>query len=784
MFNDDIQGTLPDQFYQEQNSESSYCNGSVQIPWFYKDSPLDQILEMLWLLGRAEDADESVHVRAVNPATGDARSFTLTDIDQIINYNQNYGYNVYLVVNPGGTKKKEITECLSTFFEHDDRPKEQQFEIWKEHGLPEPTFQVDTGGKSIHHYYVFGEPISVEQWRNLQRRLLAVAAGSDQNLKDPSRVLTLPGSCKFAGKTYPKLGLAEQVGDFCGWSRLIGVSGTKYTAEFFDELLPPLEVCSNLPARSPKANKADAAHDQDHNRQKALAALKCLPPADFEGYGDWLEVGMALHSVDDGLLNEWVNWSKEMSNFDEPECSQKWDSFSEKEPGEGVGLGSLIQWAMPHGYTEPIREIAAPEKTGLTGLIAGVGPFQELDENGELMPSPRLNTGQVMTLLDKHLGHHLKLNDLQRVYEFGGIALPEDETQVSYADMQQQGWNIEQKPWLDGLLRVAQKHRYDPVLDYLRYLEKADDVEPVDINKIASNYLNTDSNLSDQMMKVAVLGAVERRFNPGCQFDSVVVLKGGQGIRKSTFWKVLCSPSWFCDTTPKDSKDLILNIHSCWIFELAELENVTGRKGVGELKALITTAFDMIKKPYGRNTERNDRRSIMVSSVNGDDFLRDPSGNRRFLVISLKQHADKGEFIPVDALERDRDRIWKAAVLAYRSGEKSRLSPEDQALSNQNNRGYLPEDLWEVPLDQWLSGEAGNHVWIPEKQEKGVQQEPPIYFTTRDALKGIGFASEEDQKLGRQEEMRMAALLQSKGFVKGEQRRLYGIRGYFWYKPE
>ena len=87
-----------------------------------------------------------------------------------------------------------------------------------------------------------------------------------------------------------------------------------------------------------------------------------------------------------------------------------------------------------------------------------------------------MNAGAVMTLLEKQLGNHLKLNELAHVYEFGGVALPEDETLVSYADMQQQGWNIEQKPWLDGLLRVAQKHRYDPVLEYLQYLEKADDL--------------------------------------------------------------------------------------------------------------------------------------------------------------------------------------------------------------------------------------------------------------------------------------------------------------------
>ena len=35
-------------------------------------------------------------------------------------------------------------------------------------------------------------------------------------------------------------------------------------------------------------------------------------------------------------------------------------------------------------------------------------------------------------------------------------------------------------------------------------------------------------------------------------------------------------------------KDVQLNIHCCWIFELAELESITGRKDASTLKNLIT----------------------------------------------------------------------------------------------------------------------------------------------------------------------------------------------------
>ena len=768
MFEASLQVNSPAQFYHAQGSEVSHTSHS-------EASALAGVREMLALLGRQNDPDEAVHLRAIHPVTKKAESLTLAIFHQAFSLNRD-GWNLYLVPNRGGNSKVEITECCALFFEYDDRPKQEQLDIWKGLGLPEPTFQNDTGGKSIHQYFVLDPSISKDQWEELQRRLLALAKESDQNLKDPCRVMNCAGSFKYASQKHVDLGLAEEAGELMGISQIISSNGTTYTVADLEAVLPSLEGGSYLPKIFSKPQKDLSDAEQEHNKDKALEALRCLPAADYEDYGSWLKVGMALHSIDEGFLSNWVEWCRPMSNFDEPEFVQKWESFSEKEPGEGVGIGTLIKEAKKHGYSEPVRAIAPPEHGGLPGLIEAVGSFQEPDENGEQRPAPRMNAGAVMTLLEKRLGSHLKLNDLARVYEFDGVPLPEDETMVSYGDMQQKGWNIEQKAWLDGLLRVAQKYRYDPVLDYLQYLEKAADVEPVDINKIATNYLETESDLSDQMMKVALLGAVARRFEPGCQFDSVVVLKGDQGIRKSTFWKTLCSPAWFCDSTPNDTKEMKMNMHSCWIFELAELENVTSKKGVGELKAIITIASDMIKKPYGRNVERDDRRSIMVASVNGDDFLRDPSGNRRFQVISLPQKAQKKEFIPVELVARDRDRIWKAAIVAYRAGEKPMLSLEHQELSNQKNKGYLPEDLCEQKLDKWLSG----------LNEYGRQESPPRQcFTTFDALKGLGFGLDEERKLGRREQMRMAALLQTKGFLKdAQQKTINGVRGYYWRQSE
>lgn len=76
------------------------------------------------------------------------------DIYELQKINQQ-GRAVYSVVNDGGDSDSEITHCRAIFCEWDDKPIDWQKTAWKELGLPEPTFQVLTGGKSVHSYWVF-----------------------------------------------------------------------------------------------------------------------------------------------------------------------------------------------------------------------------------------------------------------------------------------------------------------------------------------------------------------------------------------------------------------------------------------------------------------------------------------------------------------------------------------------------------------------------------------------------------------------------------------------------
>ena len=108
--------------------------------------------------------------------------------------------------------------------------------------------------------------------------------------------------------------------------------------------------------------------------------------------------------------------------------------------------------------------------------------------------------------------------------------------------------------WTAGLL-----NQFNPVQDYLEQVEKNSLVYPTNINSVSSDFLKTTDQLFDRMMKVFLIGAVKRAFERGCKFDTMLVIKGEQGIGKSTFFRNLVpNETWFSDTPQTNPKQRLI----------------------------------------------------------------------------------------------------------------------------------------------------------------------------------------------------------------------------------
>ena len=80
---------------------------------------------------------------------------------------------------------------------------------------------------------------------------------------------------------------------------------------------------------------------------------------------------------------------------------------------------------------------------------------------------------------------------------------------------------------------------------------------------------------------------------------------------------------------------------------------------------------------------------------------------------------------------RDRDRIWKAAHLAYEAGRLPMLSPEHEAESKRRNSSFMVENIFTEPLRKWIDGRG----W----QRDGIRR---TEFTTDEAILGAGICNE------------------------------------------
>lgn len=85
----------------------------------------------------------------------------------------------------------------------------------------------------------------------------------------------------------------------------------------------------------------------ERDMQLAKEAMWALPAEAVDDYDIWITIGQSLHQLDESMLDEWDNWSKQSEKYKEGECHKRWRSFSDK---GGRTLGSLIHIAQEHGW--------------------------------------------------------------------------------------------------------------------------------------------------------------------------------------------------------------------------------------------------------------------------------------------------------------------------------------------------------------------------------------------------------------------------------------------------
>lgn len=153
-----------------------------------------------------------------------------------------------------------------------------------------------------------------------------------------------------------------------------------------------------------------------------------------------------------------------------------------------------------------------------------------------------------------------------------------------------------------------------------------------------------------------------------CQNHTCLVLTGEQGKFKTTWLDHLCPDSLksylFTGKIDPQGKDVLTLIAEYLFINIDDQLRALNKRDENELKNLITTPAVKYRRPYDTYIEEYSHLASFMASVNGNDFLTDPTGSRRFLPFEVIR-IDIGK-----ALSINMDHIFSEIMYLYRQGRR------------------------------------------------------------------------------------------------------------------
>jgi predicted P-loop ATPase len=377
----------------------------------------------------------------------------------------------------------------------------------------------------------------------------------------------------------------------------------------------------------------------------------------------------------------------------------------------------------------------------------------------------------------------LRLNTVSQELEYGPKDRPcpvEDASAVYLRISLDTGAIFPKTAVNDLMASIAHENRYHPVRAYLESC--AANAEPCPyFDSIGSTLLGlgddpfenpkmpTGQSLGDLVMRRVMIAAVARVLNPGCDMDWMPILVGPQNSGKSAFFRYLVpDPSevngrWAVTLQQGISyiKDRPHVLHCGWIVVLDEIERYFQRRYVEELKNLVSVPSDRSARKY-ENERTFERSFVLAGATNSTDFLRDPTGNRRFMPITVHGKVPSVQdpsikIIDLDRLKRDRDSLWCAAYQAHLAGESHLFtSYEIQWIEEYVHSFNADSPIEKAVLDEVGRNRSGQHkgrsfIYLSDLMKWmkiPTERQPSMSIEVTDVLKKHGWTLKRTTILG------------------------------------
>lgn len=268
----------------------------------------------------------------------------------------------------------------------------------------------------------------------------------------------------------------------------------------------------------------------------------------------------------------------------------------------------------------------------------------------------------------------------------------------------------------NAVLVVAREHHYNPIIDYMKEALKQWDHTPR-LDTVLYTYLGVEpTEIVAYITKLFFTGVVAKIFNPKTKFDYVLDLVGGQGAGKTTFLQKIAPLGYYTDQfTSFDNKDDYAVMRRAVIINDDEM-TATANASFETLKKFITLQEFEYRKPYGHQAERFAKHFVMARTTNELYYLKDKTGERRFLPVMVNR--DRQLQNPVEDLTPEVvQQLWGEAVDLYQNQKFSfKIDDQMQQQLDEHRESFMYTDEIEDRIEELLSNELRGFNFITSKK--------------------------------------------------------------------
>lgn len=224
-----------------------------------------------------------------------------------------------------------------------------------------------------------------------------------------------------------------------------------------------------------------------------------------------------------------------------------------------------------------------------------------------------------------------------------------------------------------------------------------------------------DTPVNRECSRLLFAGGIRRVYKPGSKFDNIIVLIGGQGAGKSTLCRWLAlDDDFFTSTKTISGQKGSEAIQGKWIVEVEELlaflaNDKSGSRMEENAKAYLSRQSEYYRKPYERHPSDTPRTCIFLGTTNRDQFLSDPTGNRRWFPVKCNSNGRRLYDHEAECRAYIRQ-AWAEMLAAFKSdAELARptASPELEAAIKAQQATAETEEPWAGLIDEYARTKTG-----------------------------------------------------------------------------